>query len=424
MTPEGTLGRRAFVTQGLAAGLSAAGFAALPSDALAQARMPRLRRGINVWPWFSLTKEYPAPRTDYAWPPYQDQRPVPRAADLRRLRTAGFDFLRIPVDPGPFLAFGQPQRGALLGLLTDAVTRSLDADLSVVVNLQINEATHHFTSSRLIAGTQAPDFAGYGALVGEVAGALARIGGGRVALEPVNEPPQGCGSAAWDGVQLALLRRARAAAPGLPLVATGACGGMIPGLEALDPAPILALAPVFFTFHYYEPYLFSHQGAPWMREPVYRALNAVPWPASAGSLEATLAAVRRRMAADTVLSATAKANAYAETERVLTQYFDARPDRPFVDHAMARVSAYARRHAIPPEHIVLGEFGALRSDARYVAAPAPDRARYIRDVRTSAEAAGFPWAFWNLFDGMGLIDDTTRVFDRAIADALGVGAPD
>lgn len=404
--------------------LAGLGLAATPLPVLAAGRMPRLKRGINLWPWFSLTKEYPGPRTDYAWPPFQDQRPVPRPGDLRRLAAAGFDFVRIPVDPGPYLAFSGAQRSALMSMLTEAVARCLDAGVSVIVNLQINEATHYWNSQRLIASRQAQYFAGYEGLVADVASVLARLASDRVALEPVNEPPQACGSDQWPVVQMALLNAARLAASDLPLVATGACGSMIPGLEGLDPAPVKALAPVFFTFHYYEPYLFSHQGAPWMREPVYRALNNVPWPASAGSLEATLESVRRRMAADTVLSAEAKASAYDETERVLIQYFDAKPDRPFVDQAMGRVADYASRHGIAREHIILGEFDALRSDARYVAAPNPDRARYIRDVRMSAEAAGFPWAFWNLFDGMGLIDDTTRAFDRAIAEALGLRVPD
>ena len=417
------IGRRSLLSRGILAGASFAAAAFGGRPVTGKAGLPRLRRGVNVWPWFSLTKEYPSPRIDYAWPPYQEQRPVPRASDLRRLALAGFDFLRIPVDPGPFLAFSGAQRATLVAMLSDAVSQALAADLSVVVNLQVNEATHHWTSQRLIVGREAPDFAGYRTLVADLARALARLGG-RVVLEPVNEPPQSCGSTEWDAVQLALLTAARLAAPDMPLVATGACGSMIPGLEGLDPAPIQALAPVFFTFHYYEPYLFSHQGAPWMREPVYRSLNAVPWPASAGSLETTLAAVRQRMAADPAISAEAKASAYRETERVLAQYFEAQPDRPFVDQAMARVSAYARRQGIAPEHVLLGEFGALRSDARYVGAPNPDRARYIRDVRLSAEAAGFPWAFWNLFDGMGLIDDTTRAFDPAIAAALGVDAPD
>jgi hypothetical protein len=111
----------------------------------------------------------------------------------------------------------------------------------------------------------------------------------------------------------------------------------------------------------------------------------------------------------------------ATIARVLDQYFDANPDRRFIGNYFARVTAWADRHGIERSRVLLGEFGALRSDDRYVAAGAADRARYIRDVREVAETAGMPWAFWNLFDGMGLtIDDWSRELDPAIVAALGL----
>jgi len=382
-----------------------------------------LHRGVNAWPWFSLTREYPAPRTDYGLPPFQPERPVPTQRDLARLRAAGFDFLRLPVDPGPFLALSGAARAGLLRDLMDAVAAIRDADLAVVVNVQANGATHHWNPDNLYASPRAPLYPAYRGFVAELAGRLGAMWAGRIALEPVNEPPQACGATTWTALQDELLGLARREAAHLTLVAGGACGSMVPGLVALDPAPLARFAPLLFTFHFYEPYLFSHQGAPWMREPVYRALNAVPWPASAGSLERTLAAVRRRMDADTALAAPAKAEAYAITKAKLAEYFAAQPDRRFVAHHLSAVRDWADRHGIPAHRILMGEFGALRSDARYVAAGAADRARYIRDVRETAEADGFAWAFWNLFDGMGLMDDATRRFDPAIIDALGLALP-
>jgi hypothetical protein len=156
-------------------------------------------------------------------------------------------------------------------------------------------------------------------------------------------------------------------------------------------------------------------------EPMYRYLNAVPWPASAGSKQATLAAVTARMAADAVTPAVEKREIARTIDRVLNEYFNANPDKRFIERHFARVTAWAERHRVPRERILLGEFGALRSDDRYVAALAADRARYIRDVREVCEAAGMPWAFWNLFDGMGLtIDDWSRSFDPTIVAALGL----
>lgn len=384
----------------------------------------RLRRGMNLWPWFSLTREFPAPRTDYDWPPYQPDRAVPTSRDLAALRAAGIDFVRLPVDPGPLLAFSGERRERLMRDVLGAIETANDEGLAVVLNLHVNDATHHFNSRNLVGDVTAPLFTRYLSLVRDVAARLSRLDPARVALEPVNEPPQACGSADWSLMQSELLRTARIAAPRLTLIATGACGGMIAGLETLDPAR-LADVNIIYTFHFYEPYVFSHQGAPWMSaEPMYRYLNAVPWPGTSSAKQRTLDAVAARMAADHATSPVQKREIAATITRVLDQYFDANPDRRFIEKYVTRVTAWAGRHGIEPSRMLLGEFGALRSDDRYLAAGVADRARYIRDVREVAEAAGMPWAFWNLFDGMGLmLDDWSRDFDPAIVAALGLRMP-
>jgi hypothetical protein len=94
-----------------------------------------------------------------------------------------------------------------------------------------------------------------------------------------------------------------------------------------------------------------------------------------------------------------------------------------VEHYFGMVKSWAMLNHIPPEQILMGEFGALRSDSRYIASRAADRARYIRDVREVAEACRFSWAFWNLFDGMGLMDDSARTLDPDIIRALGLAMP-
>ena len=384
----------------------------------------QLRRGMNLWPWFSLTREFPPPRIEYDWPPYQPDRAVPTRDDLSALRHAGIDFVRLPVDPGPLLAFSGDQRRRLFGEVLRAIELALSEGLSVIVNLHPNDATHHWNSARLVGDVGAPLFTHYLGLVRDVAAGLARFDAARIAFEPLNEPPQRCGSADWTIIQSELLRTARGAAPSLTLVATGACGSMIAGLEALDPASV-SDPNTLYTFHFYEPYVFSHQGAPWMSsEPMYRYLHALPWPATADSRERTWAAVADRLAADSTTPAPEKL-AIAETiMRVLNEYFDAKPDRRFIERYFSRVDAWAARHGIERNRVLLGEFGALRTDERYVAASAPDRARYIRDVREACEAGGMPWAFWNFFDGMGLTtDDATRRFDPAITAALGLRDP-
>ena len=413
------------VIRAIAAGAAAALWPATVAGARSPGIAPavRLRRGVNLWPWFSLTREFPPPRTDYDWPPLQADRAVPTRRDLAALRASGIDFVRVPVDPGPLLAFAGERRAELLAQVVGAVEMAIAEDLAVVLNLHPNGATHYWNPRNLVRGPADPMFARYLDLVAVVAARLDRMDPSRVAFEPLNEPPQDCTSADWPALQLRMVRAVRKAAPRHTLILTGACGSMIAGLEALQP---IDDPNVIYTFHFYEPYVFSHQGAPWMTsEPMYRYLNTVPWPASAGAKAATMAAVADRMARDQSTPPAAKREIAAQIARVLDQYFDARPDRWFIEKYMRRVTAWARRHDIDPACILLGEFGALRSDARYVAARPDDRARYIRDVREVAEAAGFAWAFWNYFDGMGLtIDDASRAFDPSITTALGLRLPD
>src|SRR5262249_27237245 len=151
----------------------------------------------------------------------------------------------------------------------------------------------------------------------------------RVAFEPLNEPPQECTSADWPALQLRIVRAARNAAPRHTLILTGACGSMIAGLEELQPVDD---PNVIYTFHFYEPYVFSHQAAQWMRsDPMYLDLNAAPGPASAGAKAATKAAAADRMARDQSTPPAAKRETAAQIDRVLDQYFDARPDRWFIE---------------------------------------------------------------------------------------------
>src|ERR1051325_11028728 len=194
----------------------------------------RLRRGMNLWPWFSLTREFPSPRTDYDRPPFQLDRPTPTRADLAALRSSGIDFVRIPVDPGPFLATTATRHETLVRELLAAVELSNAQDLSAIINQHPNDATHYWNSSNLVATRSAPLFTSYLDFVHEVAARLSRFDPARVCFEPLNEPPQSCTSSEWPALQRELMRAARSAAPRLTLVACGACGAMIDGLARVD----------------------------------------------------------------------------------------------------------------------------------------------------------------------------------------------
>ena len=103
-------------------------------------------------------------------------------------------------------------------------------------------------------------------LVAEVATGLAPLPAAKTAFEPLNEPTIDCDTIAqgtpqaWPAMLAQLHDRARQAAPDLPLVLSGACWGGAWGLTALQPLPD---PNVWWSFHSYEPFAFTHQGASW-----------------------------------------------------------------------------------------------------------------------------------------------------------------
>ena len=70
---------------------------------------------------------------------------------------------------------------------------------------------------------------------------------------------------------------------------------------------------------------------------------------------------------------------------------------------------------------------AVRSTGVYCRPSCPSRAALPENVGfhaspEAAEAAGFPWAVHNIFDGLGIMDEATRRLDPAVAAALGLKA--
>jgi hypothetical protein len=60
-------------------------------------------------------------------------------------------------------------------------------------------------------------------------------------------------------------------------------------LTSLDPAPYLGDPNVLFTFHYYDPFVFTGQGLSWLLDGRYRYLTGLTWPYDANNAQAELA---------------------------------------------------------------------------------------------------------------------------------------
>ncbi|OSI68959.1 glycoside hydrolase family 5 protein [Bradyrhizobium canariense] len=308
------------------------------------------------------------------------------------LRQEGFDFVRIAINPAVLLESPALRRGQFLDEIDREIQFYRSAGLRVIADLHFWKPDHEVWTEQAIVGdgSSAPSSA-YRALVVEIADRLVRYPQGDVALELLNEPPtQNC-ETGWIPLQQALVRAVRKSAARLPIIVTG-CGGQLDGLLALDRSKIdLSDSNLIFSFHFYEPFLFTHQGA----YRLYLHIDGIPYPAADGSVERAVGLTNAsidRLDLSIADAVAAKASAAKE----ILRYFAQAPGSDFVDLRFDKVSAWARANGISPTRVLLGEFAAInwRKTDRpdYLAA----RIRWDNDVRAAAAKRGFASAYWNL----------------------------
>lgn len=336
----------------------------------------RLARGINLSIWFTHRGE----------PGIDPQLWFPDAADFALLRKMGLRHVRVQVDPA-WLADPQT-RPARLAELRDGVQKAGFADLMTVIALQPASAD----KQRL-----AVDPAALESLVQSwrgIAAALATVAPRDVVFETLNEPEL------KDPVQVrriveALAGAIRAAAPQHTLAVSGGGFADVEDLLALQP---LADPNVLYSFHFYEPKNFTHQGATW-GWPLWAQFHDWPYPSSPEAVAPLLA------------------DAPPEVQEHLRWHGEQRWDRAKLAAELAQAALWGKRH-----HRVVwcSEFGVARAHVQ----PA-DRRAWLRDVRDLLAHDGIPWTHWDYVGHFGLADGLqgARVVEPETLASLGLKVP-
>jgi len=345
----------------------------------------KFRRGIGISHAMMWAPLEPAPSKSFVFPPfsYSD---AAFARELKALRRTGFDFVRFAVDPGPFLQWQDSRRDDLARKLIDTVRLILSYDLSVIVDFHPSDMHPDYLGAKIAAGPEAPLFQDYLRLLARTAASLNELQSSRVALEIMNEPPPR--AQVWRPMLDAAYSAVRKAAPKLLLVLDGGEEGNLDGTITLD--GYRDDPNILFSFHYYRPWQFTHQGLGGMAA---QYLTDVPYPAQARpmqeSVEATSATIAAaKLAPSEVLQAKTKAR------RDLEAYRASSFDRFQIASDFDKVARWARDHSVPAHRIILGEFGTMNNAQRGVATRQAERLRWLSDVREEAEARGFAWAAW------------------------------
>ncbi len=391
-----------------------------------------LHRGISLDLWETWPDE-----ARLAEPGFLDVFPEWRRSigmdKIRHLHEVGFDFVRLPIDPFAFLSDGgAPQAGNMLRGTLETITEIRKAGLKVVVDLHaipVSETRRLGTQTYLSAPNL---FQRYVELVRSLAKALNTADPEAVAFEPMNEPTMECEPPAdgavsqWPGMMRQLYEAARTAAPRLPLILSGACWGGGESLAKLGKADVtpemLADKSLLWSFHSYNPFLASHQGASWT-DPPMPFVTGIIYPPNCESSEVQSVLLNRinGRIAEAVSDAEKLADYSKQAADMLADYCTQGRAAKMLKLPFELVEAWAEQMSISPNRLFLGEFGMIRDESAGTVTTRENRAALMRDIRKEADDRGIPWAVWSHGGSFGItLDDEGRKVDPLFAAALGL----
>lgn len=381
------------------------------------------RRGVGVVKTFLFPKRRVDNRLLYVadpyLPPWKYEMLRGRLDEIRR---AGFDFLRISIDPGPIFSAGSQDIEKRLKEIDFAVSSSLQSGLKVVLDVHVSEGHPHWNFRKVTAGTEQPVFRRYLKVLSALAGIIDDYDPKLVALEVFNEPPPPCewsDRLGWPQQLDIIYQHVRRSAPRHTLIVSGACWASIRGLLLLNGSKFDS--NTMFTFHYYEPNIFTMQGY-WHRSMKYlQHIAPLPYPPEPTKLPATLTRVEEAIGKARNIDSNSRPSQFKQAKKRIENYFAKFSGQDSILADFAKVRAWADSYGIPPQRILLGEFGAMKDVYGYKGANVADRARWLSDVREAAEINGFSWSVWALTNAMGIVTGDLRgPLDPTVLDALGL----
>jgi endoglucanase len=380
---------------------------ALPTAPSAAASFS-MKRGINLDIWTTWPEEEHWGKEDVLLP-YPEWRNSLHETDLLALKDDGFDFVRIPVDPSPFLSEKTAGfREKLFASVLESVRLVNQAGLKAVVDMHLIPAGGNRSTGMGEVMDGPAMFDRYIEFVRTMARTLSKEDPSLVAFELMNEPVLDCdedGTNLWPERLKRLHAAARSSATRLTMVLTGACLSGADALARIDPKDFPD-DNIIWTFHSYWPFLLTHQGATWAGDFI-QYVTGLPYPPYSVprvELDAALEVIRRKIRNKAPWARKNGMLAYLN-EQIATmdtkEELDALMDEPF-----RIVAAWVEKHGVAPENILLGEFGMIRQEyGNPFVMPAESRAAYVRDMIRRAERRGYAWSVWSYGGAFGTVEE-------------------
>jgi aryl-phospho-beta-D-glucosidase BglC (GH1 family) len=351
---------------------------------LAFRRAQTLRHGINLSHWFAQVFD-PKGYTKEHFDTYDT------AQDIALIKSMGFDHVRFTLNCDPMFRRGQADRipPEYLAMVDSAVKTILAQNLAIIIDIHPESDFKQKLASDDSFVEQFEDY--WRALARH----YSSLDPDKVFFEILNEP-EFKDRYRWMGVQARLARAIREGAPNHTIIAAGANWSSSNELLFLEP---LHDSNIIYNFHFYDPHIFTHQGATWSTN-FQHYLTNLPYPSTPENV---------RAAQDEIPD---PINKQAVARYGLDRWNAAR-----IDAEIAEAAAWGKRWNVP---LTCNEFGVYRGTSNPT-----DRAAWLRDVRTALEKYNIGWTMWDYAGGFAVVvkKDEQLYPDDLTIKALGVKYP-
>ena len=363
-----------------------ASLTARPSDTngVSEVRIARLAKGINIPSWFWLNRG----SVDELEKRYPDD-------DFQLIKKLGFTNVRVPIDMANVYDKSQPDflNNTNLAYLDRGIRKILSYELAIIIDLHSisqKEGGSNYSGPLGQDETFTDTFCRFWT---SFARHLSQFDPDWVILEPMNEPVLSGKEENWPPVQKKVIAAIRKGAPKHSILATGARWSNLDTLLKLEP---LKDHNIIYNFHFYEPHIFTHQGASWSSDWV-KPLRDIPYPSSPEAVKDLIGKYTDERIANNI-----------------KRYGEQRWNAEKIEDRMKHASEWAKKHSVK---IICNEWGTYK---RYC--PPKYRAAWLRDVRESCEKFGIGWCMWTFDGSFGVVNRENEkvVVDKDVAKALGL----
>lgn len=324
-----------------------------PPNGVPSALMRKLTRGVNITRWFG----YVSPTDTNGFQTYLVDE------DLQDLKRIDVKFIRLCVSPAVIYKDGAPNP-VNLPYLDQGIERLEGAGLAVILDLHDN--------GEMKLDAPGHDNSGFVRFWEAMAQHYKGRAETSTIFELLNEPIFQRNPEVWYKLQRQTVAAIRAIDPKRTIMVASTNWDGIDTMVAMTP---LEEKNLIYSFHCYDPFIFTHQGATWTGE-MQKVMRSIPFPASPEAVSAMIEKIP------------------AQYRNAVIDYGAHRYGAAYLYSRLAEAARWGAQNRVP---VLLGEFGAYPP-----VSPPDSRARWFDAMRDAITTLGLPNAIWGYDDGFGL----------------------